>query len=236
MEKFGIHLEKKEKKEMDINSDQLNKITTFIDHLTQFKSDSLIYNPYEFNTPCQNLKQYLIEHFNAQICLIGEAPGYLGCRLTGIPFTSGYLLSRSPFFAPNRSQYDFKFISEYKEQSAKAFFTFYTLHPSYFSKIIMWNIFPFHPHEENKEASNRKPNVKEIQIGLTYLKELFEVFSFSSYYPIGESAEKGLKLDSSFSFPFRKIRHPAHGGSNIFLKELTQVLGESNGSRIQETE
>lgn len=34
------------------------------------------------------LRSYLTARWNAPLLFVGEAPGYLGCRLSGVPFTS----------------------------------------------------------------------------------------------------------------------------------------------------
>ena len=65
--------------------------------LSQRKPSELVFNQYQDIRVLNNLKAYItyLLRYNPNILLIGEAPGYRGCRLTGIPFTSGEVINNS---------------------------------------------------------------------------------------------------------------------------------------------
>ena len=76
-----------------------SSIETFIASLAAAPSTETAFNPWEASTDVDgirrnNLSLYLHELLSRQtkILLLGEAPGYQGCRLTGIPFTSEHIL------------------------------------------------------------------------------------------------------------------------------------------------
>ena len=57
-----------------------------------------------------NLNLYLenMKKIAPKILLLGEAPGYNGCGLTGIPFTSEKIIATTPFF----SRQNYRFINK----------------------------------------------------------------------------------------------------------------------------
>lgn len=73
--------------------------TKTVEQFVQFLSDApdlpLVFNPYSDNDPFgavrrKNLQIYLenMKILKPKVLLVGEAPGYNGCRYSGIPFTS----------------------------------------------------------------------------------------------------------------------------------------------------
>lgn len=73
----------------------MDRIRLFIEELSKEESTPILTNVYSPVMPqseiCrENLYNYLqrIKNNNSKVMLIGEAPGYHGCRLSGIAFTS----------------------------------------------------------------------------------------------------------------------------------------------------
>ena len=71
----------------------------FIEELAATEVTPIVYNQYSYEHKenairRNNLYIYLqqMRRVNPKIMLLGEAPGYRGCRLTGVPFTSEHLL------------------------------------------------------------------------------------------------------------------------------------------------
>jgi hypothetical protein len=85
--------------------DNLASVDNLVDATNLYRGDNL-----ESQVRRNNLKLYLTKviDLNPSIMLLGEAPGYKGCRLTGIPFTSEKILEKNDFFRDS----NYKFIND----------------------------------------------------------------------------------------------------------------------------
>jgi len=70
-------------------------LNRLLNELSQRKSSESVFNQYQDKSILNNLKAYMkyLLQYKPDVLLIGEAPGYRGCRLTGIPFTSGDVIT-----------------------------------------------------------------------------------------------------------------------------------------------
>jgi len=180
---------------------------------------SNFYKAKRTNLQRANLEKYL-EYMYTQkpdTMLIGEAPGYNGCRLTGIPFTSEYIVSEGVlegklFGLANGYKASKKRVK--KEQSATAMW-------SVLEELevlpLLWNAFPFHPFKKENINSNRKPNGKELEVGKAYLSELIELFGITQIIAVGNVAEQTLH---KMKIKHKKVRHPSYGGKADFKEQL----------------
>ena len=93
---------------------------------------------------------YLEEHADAGVLLVGEAPGYRGTRVSGIPFTSERQLTGC---GP-------------AEASA-------TIVRSVLAELeieaLCWNVVPTHP---GTATSNRRPTSSEVEASRPFLEDL----------------------------------------------------------------
>ena len=180
-------------------------IDEFIKGLSNYSSSDTVTNMYHGNSKeaiaCrQNLKDFLEKNKNAQILLVGEAPGYKGCARTGVPFTT------------DKTEITANAIHEVLDKEKPS-------HP-----ILMWNAFPFHPHKKGDGNSNRKPNASELAVGYIHLNNLLLIFpNLICFAAIGKTAEKQLKKLAPFNNPVY-VRHPAHGGKTECQTQLKEVL------------
>ncbi len=169
-----------------------------------------------------NLGLYLnqMKNLNPEILILGEAPGYKGCRLTGVPFTSEKILRTHPFFLEG----DYQFINPedhlMSEQSA-------TIIWNELNKVkikpLIWNIFPFHPFKGSEVMTNRTPDEEELNFGKQVLLKLLNIFPVSKIAAIGRKAEsklRGMNLDHAY------VRHPANGGKQKFVEGMKEILSE----------
>ena len=90
-------------------------ISDFIDKISDDKTycNCYVTNQYADNAQAKHNLQCYLELIDAQyktyspnkrILLVGEAPGYRGCRVCGIPFTSEQIIETNTFFIGERLQ------------------------------------------------------------------------------------------------------------------------------------
>ncbi len=161
--------------------------------------------------------------FKPTLLIIGEAPGYLGARRTGIPFTSERLLlggiDPPGLFGVQRGfalATDDGIISA--EQTATIVWReIQTLGIS----IVGWNAFPFHPHRLNQPRSNRTPRAGEIRQGHPFLTCFCQIFPDISIVAMGNVADRALTMAG---IAHHKVRHPAQGGARLFATGLRAII------------
>jgi uracil-DNA glycosylase len=155
--------------------------------------------------------------------LVGEAPGYRGCRLTGVPFTSEHILLSGleplGLFGEARGyRKTNEFEKPWKEASARIIWdTLVTTS----SIPLIWNAFPFHPFKLGDEKSNRKPTTTEIIKGQDFLHELIRLFNIKIIVAVGNTANSSLK---SMGIACEKVRHPSYGGKTQFTSGITDII------------
>lgn len=208
-------------------------IETLIHDLSQetFEGDD-VYNEYAPDNPYNatrrdNLRLYLQEMLirKPEYMLIMEAPGYRGCRLTGVPVTSRKILieglSGLEMFGKERGYHlteDEGFENVYGEQSATIVWN--TLLDIGVVPFI-WNTFPFHPRKGDNQRTNRKPRVPETELGAIYLHRVIDFFKPGIIIAAGNVAHNTLTKNA---IDCHKVRHPAQGGKNDFVAGINNII------------
>jgi uracil-DNA glycosylase family 4 len=139
--------------------------------------------------------RYLDERRRAPLLLVGEAPGYRGTRVSGIPFTSERQLTGSgPAEATATIMH--RTLAELGiEEEA----------------VLLWNLVPTHP---GTVTSNRAATLVEVEQSEPFLAELARD---RRVIAVGRLAHARL------GGPY--VRHPAHGGAAAFRQGLADALG-----------
>jgi hypothetical protein len=214
--------------ELSASRDQLK---AFIEGLAERKPGRCVFNQYSYENPGntvrrENLLLYLrqMTELNPKMLLVGEAPGYRGCRLTGVPFTSEYILlngvDRFGLFGESRGyRKSVEFERTWKEPTATIVWG--ALREMRVAPLL-WNAFPFHPFRDGDEQSNRSPGKSELELGKLFLKELLRIFDIERVIALGNKAEVAVR---DIGVACRKLRHPAHEGKLEFGRGLGEVSG-----------
>lgn len=165
----------------------------------------------------ENLRNYLASFPRyPETILIGEAPGFRGCRFSGVPFTSEMQLCEGgiPFCGEQSSCFN----NPKREATATIFWrTMGEYHP----RFLAWNCVPFHPHNPQNKESNRTPSTREIHLYSRITKEVISIINPSLVIAVGRKAEKALSL---IEFDCVTVRHPSHGGAKQFKTEMIKLL------------
>jgi uracil-DNA glycosylase len=153
--------------------------------------------------------------------LIGEAPGYQGCRVTGIPFTSERLVIAGmiPRIATNQSRLSTR-ATPWSEPSATILWS--ALHELQVAEhTVLWNVFPWHPHRPSDPLSNRTPTRAECAQGLSILDVLLSSMAGARVFAVGRHAQRALR---ELGREAVTLRHPAQGGATQFRRALKLSL------------
>jgi uracil-DNA glycosylase len=138
----------------------------------------------------ERLRGYLVTRAHAEVVLVGEAAGYRGARVSGIPFTSERQLSGSG------------------PAEASATIVHRVLAGlGLEDDVLLWNVVPTHP---GTATSNRRPTRVEVEAAAPFLRE---ITAGRTPIAIGRLAEAALE-----GAPY--VRHPSRGGAAEFEEGL----------------
>ncbi len=211
----------------------------FIDRLARTPAPPDAFNPFAYDDKANvesntirraNLKTYLerMATLKPTVMLVAEAPGYRGMRLTGVPFSSRYLIIEGvPGVEVYGEKYGYRVPPDavdgaYKEQTATI--VWQTL-PTLRTIPVNWNSYPFHPHKPGEPLTNRAPRKPEVELGRDFLLEMLSLFSVNTVIAVGNVAHKALH---DIGMDANKVRHPAQGGKNDFVAQITALMGKKS--------
>ncbi len=126
--------------------------TGFVDRLAAARIGATFNQYADSELRRTRLAGYLCERREATILLVGEAPGYRGARVSGIPFTSERQLSGSGSAEATATIVQ-RTLAELGLEDG----------------VLLWNLVPTHP---GTAESNRQPTRAEVEQSDTFLREL----------------------------------------------------------------
>jgi uracil-DNA glycosylase len=145
------------------------------------------------------LRDYLAARAESPILLVGEAAGYRGARVSGLPFTSERQLTGAGPAEATATVVQ----RALAELGAR-------------ERVLLWNVVPTHPHRPGCADSNRPPTRGEISAGRPFVAALA---AGRRVVAVGRLAGAELGVAS--------IRHPSHGGAAVFRDGLIAALAET---------
>ena len=145
----------------------------------------------------RRLAEYLARREDARVVLVGEAAGWRGARVSGLPFTSERQLTGT-----GPAEATATIVQGVLAELGVA------------DDVLLWNLVPTHPHRAGLAASNRPPTRGEIRAARPFLDRLTRG---RDVVAVGRLAERELGA--------RAVRHPSHGGATAFRRGLAVTLG-----------
>jgi uracil-DNA glycosylase len=151
----------------------------------------------------ERLRGYLEARRDARLLLVGEAAGYRGARVSGIPFTSERQLTGS---GPAEATATIvrRVLAELDLEE----------------ETLCWNVVPTHPHLPGRPETNRRPTREEVEASHPFLSELA---AGRQVIAVGRLAHTVLGGDY--------VRHPSHGGATGFRAGL--LAFRPGGQRVR---
>jgi hypothetical protein len=153
--------------------------------------------------------------------LIGEAAGYQGCHVSGIPFTSERMIIAGavPRVRSETVRMSTR-MRPWSEPSATVVWN--TLHDlNVAHDTVLWNAYPWHPYKHGRPHSNRAPTRSERALGMPVLDALLQAFPRATVFAVGRHAEQALVEAGRRATP---LRHPSMGGARKFALGLRLAL------------
>ena len=201
-------------------------ISRFIDQLCSDAHGNGVFNPYRESHKAENLRHYLeavIARNEARnekrVLLVGEALGYRGGKITGIPFSCGQIFDR--FHHPLLKQLKPLIELDVVESENTATIVWDYLATKKRTPLF-WNAYPFHPYPKGQPEKNRAPNAAEVAKGVGYLQQLAEIYQPELIAGVGG---KGFGCARK-AFPERTVhllRHPSFGGKADFIEGMNKL-------------
>lgn len=187
-----------------------------------------VFNPYAGmtgETRRANLHRYLVRMAERQprVLLVGEAPGYRGGRVTGVPFTSEAILLTEPTpFGLFGAAAGFQAAQDGSAPLNEATATILWQTLLAFEMLpLLWNAFPFHAHQPDRLHSNRPPKRAELALGQESVRYLLAHYPIQQVIAVGNKAEDML---AGAGIRATKVRHPSRGGKTAFSRGLAAAL------------
>lgn len=157
-----------------------------------------------------------------EFILTGEAPGYQGCRYSGIAFTSERLLGEGaiPRIPAPGARLSTRRLPFSEPSATIVWKTLYRLGIA--ERTILWNAMQLHPYRADNVWSNRTPAPHEIALGEPALRMLAATFPKARIIAVGKKAE-GLLNEMGIATA-GAVRHPANGGATEFAAGLKDLM------------
>lgn len=173
----------------------------------------------------KNLRSYLacVEALGVDTIWMGRDLGYRGGRRTGLALTDEFHLPDMAAVYPGSEPAQATKGPALAERTAAeiwAVLRILELPP------LLWNVFPFHPHEPKDEFTNRKYSAAELSEVDDLNASLIDWLGIRRVVAIGQDA---VQYASRFDVEVVPVRHPSYGGTTDFREGMRRIYGLQAG-------
>ncbi|MDF3883644.1 uracil-DNA glycosylase [Cupriavidus basilensis] len=200
----------------------------FVSALSEIELDD-VFNPYRHRCPVhdladaprlrrRNLRRYLqtIEQLGTDTIWMGRDLGYRGGRRTGLALTDEHHLPQLGLAYPGANPCKATKGPAIAERTAAEIWSVLV---QLKRPPLLWNVFPFHPHEPGVELTNRRFLAQELAVVTDINRQLAAWLGIKRIICIGKDA---ATYALSFGVDVQSVRHPSYGG----VKEFRDGMGK----------
>lgn len=179
----------------------------------------------------ENLRQYLGQRTEtAKLLFIGEAPGFRGCKFSGIAMTSERILlgnhnqvQASAVFEGGKHRTSKPILAEtgFSEPTASIAWPLLLALGLAPNEFVFWNAFPCHPFRGENRLTNRTPAPQDLELAKHILPAMLALVPDAKVVAVGKVAQRAL---AGLGINATAVRHPAMGGANAFREQVSVLM------------
>jgi hypothetical protein len=203
--------------------------TSFVKALASLSLED-VFNPYSDTCPVHdrtdaasyrrtNLRTYLsaAENIGVDTIWMGRDLGYRGGRRTGLALTDEFHLAEMARVYPGCASRQATRGPVIAERTAAEIWGVLKVIKK---PPLLWNVFPFHPHEADNPLTNRRFKAKELALVNELNNALIKWLGVRRIVAIGQDA---ASYATAFGVEVLTVRHPSYGGVKDFRNGMRQI-------------
>lgn len=176
----------------------------------------------------QNLEDVLEASLTrgVEVVWVGRDLGYRGGRRTGLAFTDDLRLGEHAALAGSPELQRATLGTGQAERTASVIWEALSFIQC---SVMLWNVFPLHPHLPGAPLTNRAHSSSERALGRPFLAFLLEALQPDCVVAVGRDAQLAMAAHSTKVIP---VRHPSYGGQSEFRDGVLAHFGlRADGAR-----
>jgi len=169
----------------------------------------------------RNLRTLLIaaQQLGIDTIWMGRDLGYRGGRRTGLALTDERNLPAMSRIYPGSESSKTTIGPEVAERTAAEIWAVLALLDK---PPLLWNVFPFHPHDKDEPFTNRKFTNRELREVDDLNASLISWLGIRRIVSIGQDA---ATYAAKFGVEVSSVRHPSYGGVTEFREGISRLHG-----------